>query len=83
MAALATVIDPELGADIVSLGMVPSVDITPDGRVVGGYIYDTVDPEVYVAPFTFTGGLEVVRLDVSGELLVDEAAEFRRMMAQQ
>ena len=33
MAALATVIDPELGADIVSLGMVPSVDITPDGTI--------------------------------------------------
>jgi arylsulfatase len=49
----------------------------------GHAAYDTVDPEVYVAPFTFTGGLEVVRLDVSGELLVDEAAEFRRMMAQQ
>ena len=49
----------------------------------GHAAYDTVDPAVYVAPFTFTGGLEVVRLDVSGELLVDKAAEFRRMMAQQ
>jgi len=36
MAALATVIDPELGADIVSLGMVPSVDITPEGLVTVG-----------------------------------------------
>ncbi|MCB0957475.1 MAG: DUF59 domain-containing protein, partial [Ilumatobacter sp.] len=30
---LRAVVDPELGADIVSLGMVPSVEITPDGDV--------------------------------------------------
>ena len=36
MAALATVIDPELGADIVSLGMVPSVAITSDGLITVG-----------------------------------------------
>ena len=33
---LGSVIDPELGADIVSLGMVPSVDIDPDGVVTVG-----------------------------------------------
>ena len=36
MAVLGTVIDPELGADIVSLGMVPSVDVAPDGIVTVG-----------------------------------------------
>ena len=36
MAVLGTVIDPELGADIVSLGMVPSVEVTPDGLVTVG-----------------------------------------------
>jgi ATP-binding protein involved in chromosome partitioning len=36
MAVLGTVIDPELGADIVSLGMVPSVEVAPDGLVTVG-----------------------------------------------
>ncbi len=36
MSVLGTVIDPELGADIVSLGMVPSVEIAPDGIVTVG-----------------------------------------------
>ncbi len=36
MAVLGTVIDPELGADIVSLGMVPSVDVTAEGTVTVG-----------------------------------------------
>jgi ATP-binding protein involved in chromosome partitioning len=36
MGVLATVVDPELGADIVSLGMVPGVDVTADGVVTVG-----------------------------------------------
>ncbi|HYN32970.1 MAG TPA: P-loop NTPase [Ilumatobacteraceae bacterium] len=36
MLVLGTVIDPELGTDIVSLGMVPSVDVAPDGLVTVG-----------------------------------------------
>jgi ATP-binding protein involved in chromosome partitioning len=36
LAVLGSVIDPELGADIVSLGMVPSVDVAADGVVTVG-----------------------------------------------
>ncbi|MEC9224760.1 MAG: iron-sulfur cluster assembly protein, partial [Actinomycetota bacterium] len=31
---LSTVIDPELGSDVVSLGMIPRTEISPDGAVV-------------------------------------------------
>jgi arylsulfatase A-like enzyme len=45
--------------------------------------YDSVDPERYTAPFPFTGHLEEVVLDTSGELTVDPRAELERLMAQQ
>jgi arylsulfatase A-like enzyme len=39
--------------------------------------------EVYQPPFTFTGTLHSVTVDVSGELIEDDEATLRRMMAQQ
>ena len=40
-------------------------------------------PEVYVAPFEFTGTIHQVVLDVTGELIEDDASNLRRIMAQQ
>ncbi len=37
----------------------------------------------YTSPFKFTGGLEKVVVDVSGELIVDPEAELRMHMARQ
>ncbi|MGI5860722.1 MAG: arylsulfatase [Myxococcales bacterium] len=44
---------------------------------------DSVDPEQFQAPFTFTGTIKRVVLDVSGDVIVDHKAELDRMMAQQ
>jgi arylsulfatase len=38
---------------------------------------------VYQPPFAFTGTIHSVTVDVSGELIKDEEAEIRRLMAQQ
>jgi arylsulfatase A-like enzyme len=53
------------------------------GASCGMAYYDTVDPSAYEAPFPFTGELEKVVLDVSGERMVDPGAELARMMTQQ
>jgi arylsulfatase len=48
--------------------------------------YDSGAPvldRVYHAPFTFTGTIHSVTVDVSGELIRDDEAEVRRMMARQ
>lgn len=37
----------------------------------------------YAAPFEFTGALEAITYDVSGELLRDDEAELRKLMAHQ
>ena len=40
-------------------------------------------PEMYSAPFEFTGTLHSVTVDISGDLIRDEEAELARLMAQQ
>ena len=38
---------------------------------------------VYKPPFTFTGTIHSVTVDVAGDLIKDDEAEVRRIMAQQ
>jgi arylsulfatase len=45
--------------------------------------YDAVNPDDYAAPFTFTGEIKQVVLDVSGEVLVDDERDLERLMVQQ
>ncbi|HEY5663332.1 MAG TPA: P-loop NTPase [Ilumatobacter sp.] len=81
LAVLGSVIDPELGDDIVSLGMVPGVTVDPDGTVVVGIkltiggcplraeIKREVETRVGLHP-----GVTEVRIDW-GEMTADERAE--------
>ena len=81
LGVLGTVIDPELGADIVSLGMVPAVDVSAEGRVtvtikltIGGCplradIQREVTDRVGLHP-----GVSEVRIEW-GEMTAEERAE--------
>ncbi len=40
-------------------------------------------PDVYSSPYDFTGTIHEVVLDVAGELIEDDEATMRRLMAQQ
>jgi arylsulfatase len=44
---------------------------------------DSVSPDDYTAPSSFTGEIKAVTLDVSGELIVDTETELQRLMTQQ
>jgi arylsulfatase len=44
---------------------------------------DAVNPDDYSAPFSFTGEIGEVVLDVSGDVIVDDEADLKRLMAEQ
>ena len=74
------------GDEVVGFTAIPhSVPVTfsTTGLSCGLAYFDTVDPAFYEAPFTFTGGLDKVVLDVTGELIISPEAEMTRLMAQQ
>ncbi len=48
-----------------------------------GYDFGAPAAEGYQPPFPFTGAIHSVTFDLAGELIVDEEAELRRLMAQQ
>jgi arylsulfatase len=53
------------------------------GMSCGWAYFDSVDPSAYRAPYAFTGPLERVVLDVTGELIVNPQAEMVRLMTEQ
>ncbi len=57
--------------------------MSPVGFSCGYAAFDTVDPDLYVAPFRFAGTIHRVTVDVSGELHQHDEAELRGLMAQQ
>jgi arylsulfatase len=48
-----------------------------------GYDFGAPAGEVYVAPFPFTGTIRQVAVDLAGELIADDEAEMRLVMARQ
>jgi len=55
----------------------------PLGLSTGYAAFDSVSPDIYQAPFRFTGELKQVVIDVSGEVIQDDEAELKRLMVQQ
>ena len=53
------------------------------GVAVGADPGSPVTLDAYDAPFGFTGLIHTVAIDVSGDLIVDEEAQMRMVMARQ
>jgi len=55
----------------------------PVGFSCGYGAFDSVDPDSYSIPFRFTGTIHRVTIDLSGEGLLQDEAEMRRLLSQQ
>ena len=74
------------GDQVVGMGELPWTvpNLFSTAGISCGYAaFDTVDPSAYEAPFTFTGTIEQLVVDLSGELTQHPAAEMTRLMTQQ
>ena len=66
-------------ARVVGIGELPYTvpNLFATAGISCGYAaFDTVDPSAYGAPFTFTGTIHKVVLDITGDLMLDAAAEI-------
>jgi arylsulfatase len=57
--------------------------MAPVGFSCGYAAYDSVDPDVYIAPFRFAGTIHRVTIDISGDLIAHDDAELRSILTQQ
>jgi arylsulfatase len=55
----------------------------PVGFSCGYAAFDTVDPNLYAAPFRFSGTIHRATIDISGELIGHDEAELRGILARQ
>jgi len=72
--------------EVVGFGSLPHtvpVTFSTTGASCGEAFFDTIDPAIYEAPFTFTGELDKVVVDITGELIINPEAEMTRLMSQQ
>ena len=72
--------------EVVGFGTLPHtvpVTFSTTGVSCGEAFFDTIDPAIYEAPFTFTGELDKVVVDITGELIINPEAEMTRLMSQQ
>jgi hypothetical protein len=75
-------VNGQLVADVELPYTVPNV-FSIAGLSCGRDLTDSVSPEDYASPGDFNGEIKSVTLDVTGDVIVDDEAELKRLMTQQ